>query len=161
MATDINVRFSNRFLGNVRYYFPKTDPKELEVYIKERLSMGMDKLNSMENRIHTKRVCFDANPDCPEMSIDIDKAYPNYETAYLQVSTVITEPSYQPSSKNLIDELKFRDKHRDQKTFSMQNFLHELGHLQDVQRSGFYYTPIDKELVDYIDIVWNVLDLPP
>ena len=165
MAEDIDICFSEDFLKNLKKFYPDTGPEKFEEfkeYLRERICEAMKKIDSVENGIRLNKVHFGIDPECPEMSIDLDSASPKYETAYLQVREEIVKPLSKTRKggkliKDIICELKFQEKCKNIKVFSHGNLLHEFGHLQDAQRTKFGYTHEHKNLHKYIDLIWNVL----
>ena len=165
MAEDIDICFSEGFLKNLKKSYPDTGPEKFEEfkeYLRERICEAMKKIDSVENGIRLNKVHFGIDPECPEMSIDLDSASPKYETAYLQVPEEIVKPQFQIRKggkliKDIICELKSQEECKNIKVFSCGNFVHEFGHLQDAQRKEFGYTHEHKNLHKYIDLIWNVL----
>lgn len=162
MAEDIDVCFSKNFLKNLKKSYPDNGPKKFKEYLKERICEAMKKINSVENGIRLKKVYFDIDPKCSEMSIDLDRASRKYETAYLQVPEEIVKPQFHIRKegkliRDIICELKSQEEFKNIKVFSCGNFVHEFGHLQDPQRKEFGYTHEYRDLHDFIDVIWNVL----
>jgi len=165
VAEDIDICFSEDFLKNLKKSYPDTGPEKFEEfkeYLRKKICEAMKKIDSVENGIRLNKVHFGIDPECPEMSIDLDSASPKYETAYLQVREEIVKPQFQIRKggkliKDIICELKSQEECKNIRVFSHGNFLHEFGHLQDAQRKEFGYTCEVKHLHYYIDVIWNVL----
>ena len=166
MAEDIDVCFSKNFLKNLRKSYPDTDPNKFKEYLKKIICEAMEKMNSVENGIRLKKICFDTDQKCPEMSISLDGASRRNETAYLQVPEEIVKSQIHIHKKgkkkgelikDIICELKSQECFKSTRVFSCRNLVHEFGHLQDAQRKEFGYTHEYRDLNDLIDVIWNVL----
>lgn len=157
----MNICFLEVFQKNRDNRYPETNPNELQEYIKKGIWSAIQKLNSIGNTINVRKVYLDIDPKIDpnfgEISIDFDTSGPSYETTYLRVPITIISPPVPMPSKNLMDQFYLRDKYANGHNFSYRTLCHEFGHLQDAQRKEFGYKKPNKELLPYVEIIWNVL----
>jgi len=168
MSKKLHICLAKDFLENLRKYYPKTNHDELKDYIREKIYQAVTELGRIDNGINLRKVVVDVDPKCSSViSIDIDKDSPNYQIAYLLLpptmipqTTMIKQLSGN-CQQNLTEILKGLECPKcpkyNKQPFAKENLIHELGHLQDVQRKKeFGYTGEIKDLHNYIDIIWNV-----
>ena len=106
-AKNISIYFSKDFLASLDNYYPETDRKELKKYIGEKIYGAIKKLSCMDNGINVRKIIIGIDPFCTSpITIDIDRAFPKYDTAYLQVRTEIIESIPGNWSNNLIEAIK-------------------------------------------------------
>jgi len=159
MTTDLDICFSSVFQENLNKHFPETDDEELKKYVKERICCAVNTLNSIGNTIKIEKIFLTVHCNNIPISIDFDENKLKDGIAYLEVplQIIVPLPGDSFSRKDLVETLDGLKNYCYRNPFSYENLCHELGHLQDAQRSGFYYKDPNKELLPYIDIIWNVL----
>ena len=159
MTKDLDICFRSIFQENLKKHFPKTDEEELKRYVKERICCAVNTLNPIGNTIKIEKIFLDVDCNTELISIDFDKNGLKRGIAYLEVPPQIIDlsPSDSFSRKDLIEISDYLKNDHDRNPFCHGNLCHELGHLQDAQRSGFDYEKPNKKILPYIDIIWNVL----
>lgn len=159
MNTDLDICFFPVFQENLNKHFPETDDEELKKYVKERICCAVNTLNSIGNTIKTEKIFLTVHDNDIAISIDFDENGLKHGIAYLELPPQIIDSSPNDSffHKDLIETLDDLKNNWCKNPFSHENLCHELGHLQDAQRSGFDYEKPNKRLLPYIDIIWNVL----
>ena len=159
MTKDLDICFRSIFQENLKKHFPKTDEEELKRYVKERICCAVNTLNPIGNTIKIEKIFLDVDCNTELISIDFDKNGLKRGIAYLEVPPQIIDlsPSDSFFHKDLIETLDGLKNNWCKNPFSHEHLCHELGHLQDAQRKGFYYKDPKEELLPYIDIIWNVL----
>lgn len=159
MTKDLDICFRSIFQENLKKHFPKTDEEELKRYVKERICCAVNTLNPIGNTIKIEKIFLYADCKTKRISIDFDENGLKYGIAYLEVPPQIIDlpPSDSFFHKDLIETLDGLKNNWCKNPFSHEHLCHELGHLQDAQRKGFYYKDPKEELLLYLDIIWNVL----
>lgn len=159
MTTDLDICFLSIFQENLNRNFPETDDEELKRYVKKRICRSVNTLNSVGNTIKIEKIFLDVDCNCELISIDFDENTLKYGIAYLEVppQIIVPLPNDSFSRKDLIETFDGLKNYCNRNPFSHDILCHELGHLQDAQRSGFDYEKPNKKLLPYIDMIWNVL----
>ncbi len=159
MTTDLDICFLPVFQKNLNKHFPETDDEELKRYVKERIYCTVNTLNRIGNTIKIKKIFLTVHCNNIPISIDFDENKLKYGIANLEVPPQIIDPLPNDSfsRKDLVETLNGLKNYCYRNPFSHENLCHELGHLQDAQRSGFDYEKPNEKLLLYIDIIWNVL----
>lgn len=159
MTIDLDICFSLVFQENLNKHFPDTENEELREYVKERICCAVNTLNSLGNTIKIEKIFLTVHCNDIPISIDFDENRLKYRIANLEVPPQIIDlsPSDSFFHKDLIETLDGLKNNWCKNPFSHEHLCHELGHLQDAQRKGFYYKDPKEELLPYIDIIWNVL----
>jgi len=159
MTKDLNICFLPVFQENLNKHFPETNDEELKKYVKERICCAVNTLNSIGNTIKIEKFFLAVHCNNTPISIDFDENRLKYGIAYLEVPPQIIDlsPSDSFFHKNLVETLDGLENNWCKNPFSHEHLCHELGHLQDAQKRGFDYEKPSKNLLPYIDIIWNVL----
>lgn len=162
----MNICLENDFLRKLECHFPDTRLKDLREYLTERTCQAIGHLNSVRGDFTVRGIHFGVGECCRRIRIDIDRAWPKYQVAYLEVQPEIVDtPIYeapkgcpQQPRKNLMSVLQIMDKFQKPPchNFSLRKIVHELGHLLDAQTKDFHYKR-EVELSKSFEIVWNVL----
>ena len=160
MTNSFDICFSSTFISSLKKHWPNTDEIDLEKYIRGRACRAIKKLNAIGNIIELRKVILTIDDKNTEtVSIEFDKPGKPYDIVYLQVPTKIVRlESYMQAweaNGDLTGTLKNLNE-SSQNPYYFKNLCHEFGHLQDTQDDNFGYTGEDKELHDYIEIIWNV-----
>lgn len=159
MTTDLDICLRSIFQENLKKHFPETDDEELKKYVKERICCAVNTLNSLGNIIKIKKIFLTVHCNNIPISIDFDENRLKCGIANLEVPPQIIDLSPNDSffHKDLIETFDGLKNNWYKNPFSHEYLCHELGHLQDAQRSGFDYKEPNKEVLPYIDMIWNVL----
>ena len=159
MTTDLDICLRSIFQENLNKHFPETDDEELKEYVKERICCAVNTLNSIGNTIKIEKIFLTVHCNNTPISIDFDENGLKHGIAYLEVPPQIIDLPHSDSffHKDLIETLDGLKNYCNRNPFSHDTLCHELGHFQDAQRSGSDYEEPSKELLPYVNMIWNVL----
>lgn len=85
----MNICLENDFLRKLECHFPDTKLKDLREYLTERTCQAVRNLNSVRSDFTVRDVHFGISICCPRIPINIDRAWPKCQVAYLKVQPEI------------------------------------------------------------------------